>query len=65
MLDDLIESETWPQLKYFEIAWLFPDRRKISLQNKILNFNWPSTATHILLTITNHPLNTLTPRSNL
>ena len=29
MLDDLIDSETWPQLKYFEIAWLFPDRRKI------------------------------------
>ena len=51
MLDDLIDSETWPQLKYFEIAWLFPDRRKISLPNKILNFSWPSTTTHILLTL--------------
>ena len=64
MLDDLIDSETWPQLKYFEIDFS-PTDVKFLCQIKILNFNWPSTTTHILLTITHPPLNTLTPRSNL
>ena len=34
MLDDLIDSETWPQLKYFEIAWLSPTDVKFLCQIK-------------------------------